>query len=199
MWMAAGFIGAFALAVVVIAFFGAGTGGIVLALRVTARWSLFLFWLAYAGGALAKLMRTRLPWLSRSGRDLGLSFASAQLVHVALVLWLLITATEPSSKMVYLWLGILCTYLLALFSLPRLRNLLGPRLWMVLRTIALEYIAIVFAFDFIIDPLKARGFAAYPLSYLPFALTLIGGAALRVFAFVRSRPPPGTTPLFLPP
>ena len=186
-WMAAGFLVAFALAAVVIALFGTGIGGIVLALRVTARWSFLLFWFAYAGGALAKLAGTGLFGLQRNGRNLGLSFASAQLVHVGLVLWFLIIATEPSGRMIFFWVGILCTYLLALFSLPQLSNALGPRLWPALRGTALEYIALVFAFDFILEPLNVHGFKAYPLSYLPFALMLVGGAALRVVAFVRSQ------------
>jgi dTDP-4-dehydrorhamnose 3,5-epimerase len=42
--------------------------------------------------------------------------------------------------MVFFWVGMLCTYLLALFSLPRLGDALGPRLWRIFCTIALEYI-----------------------------------------------------------
>ena len=75
--------------------------------------------------------------------------------------------------MIFFWVGILCTYLLALFSWPRLRDALGPRLWLIFRTIAIEYIALVFAADFILGPLETRGFGKYPLSYLPFALMLV--------------------------
>jgi hypothetical protein len=85
--------------------------------------------------------------------------------------------------MVFFWVGILCTYLLALFSVPRLRDTLGPRLWWIFSTIALEYIALVFAVDLILGPLQAGGFGKYPLTYLPFALMLVGGAGLRVAAF----------------
>ena len=49
--------------------------------------------------------------------------------------------------MVFFWIGMFCTYLLALFSWPRLRDAIGPRLWGMFRTIALEYIAIAFAAD----------------------------------------------------
>ena len=194
LWMAAGFLVALALAAVVLALFGAGYRGTGLALRVTARWSFLLFWLAYAGSAIATLVGPRFRGLARSGRDLGLSFASAQLVHVALIVWLFFIASRPSGGMAFFWVGILCTYLLALFSLPQLSKALGPRLWPAFRTIALEYIALVFAVDFILDPLDARGFSAYPLSYLPFALMLVGGAALRFVAFVPNRSPlPGTS------
>jgi hypothetical protein len=49
--------------------------------------------------------------------------------------------------MVFFWLGIVCTYLLALFSVPRLRDAIGQRLWR-----ALNYIALVFAAHFIEGP-----------------------------------------------
>jgi hypothetical protein len=184
--MAAAFVVAFALAAIVLAIFGAGDRGTVLALRVTARWSFLLFWLAYTGGAMATLCGPRFGGLARRGRELGLAFASAQLVHVSLVLWLFYVTTGPGG-MILFWVGVLCTYLLALFSLPRLHDLLGPRLWRMSRTIALEYIALVFAADFILAPLQADGFGKYPLTYLPFAFMLIAGAGLRVAALARYR------------
>lgn len=182
-WMAAGFIVAVALTAIIIVVVGVGDRGTDLALRVTARWSFLLFWLAYAGGAMAKLWGPRLGELARCGRELGLGFASAQLVHVGLVLWFIRIANKPLDPMIFFWVGILCTYLLALFSLPRLRDALGPRLWRLFLTISLEYIAIVFAADFILGPLHAAGLGKYPLTYLPFALMLVAGAGLRVAAF----------------
>jgi hypothetical protein len=89
--------------------------------------------------------------------------------------------------MAFFWVGIFCTYLLALISLPRLHDTLGPHLWRSLRTAAIEYIALVFAADFILAPLQAGRFGKYPLSYLPFALMLIGGAGLRVAAYARQQ------------
>ena len=53
LWMGAASLIAFVLAVIALAIFGAS--GTSVALRVTARWSFLLFWLAYAGGAMAKL------------------------------------------------------------------------------------------------------------------------------------------------
>ena len=128
---------------------------------------------------MAWLCGRRLGGLASRGRELGLAFASAQLVHVGLVLWLF----RGPGGMVFFWVGILCTYLLALFSLPRLRDALGPRLWRTFRAIALEYIALVFASDFILGPLQEGGLGKYPLTYLPFAVMLVGGAGLRVAAF----------------
>ena len=82
----------------------------------------------------------------------------------------------------------LCTYLLALFSLPRLRDALGLRIWRAFRLIALEYIALVFADDFILAPLQATGFRSYPLSYLPFAVMLVGAIGLRLATIRQARP-----------
>jgi hypothetical protein len=193
--MIGGFFVAFVLAVTVLAVFGVGNRGAGLALRITARWSFLLFWLAYTGGAMARLFRPRLAGLAGRGRELGLAFASAQLVHVGLVLWLYHIANGPVDAMVFFWIGMLCTYLLALFSLPRLRDALGSRLWRTFRTIALEYIALVFAADFIIGPLQSGGLRNFPRSYLPFALMLVAGVILRIaayaFALVASVPTPG--------
>jgi hypothetical protein len=121
----------------------------------------------------------RLDGLARRGRELGLAFASAQLIHVALVLWLCHIANGPVGAMIFFWFGIVCLYMLALFSLPRLRNALQPRHLRTLRTIAIEYIALVFAYDLILGPLQA-GYDKYPWSYLPFALLLVGAASLRI-------------------
>jgi hypothetical protein len=181
LWMATSFLIAFASAAIVVAIFGAGTHGTMLVLAVTGRGSFLLFWLAYAGSAIATLFGPRFGGLARRGRDLGLAFASAQFVHVGFVLWLYQIANEPIGDMLFFWVGVLCTYLLALFSLPRLRDVLGLRLWQISRTIAVEYIALVFASDFIFLPLHAD---KYPLSHLPFALMLIIGISLRFAAFV---------------
>jgi hypothetical protein len=162
-----------------------GERGTTIALRLTARWSFVLFWFAYTGSAMVRLFGSRLAGLARHGRDFGLAFASAQLVHVGLVLWLFYLAPGANGGMVFFWVGILCTYLLALFSLPRLRDTLGPRLWRISCMIAMEYIALVFFVDFVRIPLHGNGLGNYPLNYLPFALMLVGGVGLRVVSFAR--------------
>jgi hypothetical protein len=185
--MAAAFLIAFVLAVVILAIFGGGDRGTHIALRATARWSFLLFWLAYAGGAMAKLFGPRFNALAQQGRAMGLAYASAQLVHVALIFWLFHLAAGSGGGMLVFWAGIMCTYLLALFSWPRLRDALGPQPWRILRTIAMEYIAYVFAVDFILIPLHGHGVGGYPLSYVPFAVMLVGGAGLRIAAVARSQ------------
>jgi hypothetical protein len=174
--MSAAFLIALVLAVIILVVFGVGEQGTAIALRATARWSFFFFWAAYVGGAIAWLWPP-LYGLARHGRELGLAFASAQLVHVGLVFWIIHVATGPGGAMVFFWIGIFCTYLLALFSLPRLRGAFDPRLWRLLRTIAMEYIAVAFTADFISLHVLGR------LSYLPFALMLVSGAGLRLAAF----------------
>jgi len=93
--------------------------------------------------------------------------------------------------MVFFWAGIVCTYMLALLSLPNARAALAPRLWRLFRTIALEYIALVFAADFIFSPLSAPHPGKHAvIFYLPFVLMLVGGEGLRVAAMALDRPPP---------
>jgi hypothetical protein len=181
LWVTAGFLVAAALAAIVFGVVDALDRGAV-ALRVTARWSFVLFWLAYAGGAMATLWGRPFDALARHGREFGLAFASAQLVHVALIL-----EDRAAAGMAFFWVGIAFTYLLALFSLPRLRDAIGPRLWRISLVIALNYIALVFAVDFIEGPLRRGGIANYPLSYFPFALMLVVGVGLRVAAFLYRR------------
>jgi hypothetical protein len=176
LWMGAAFLVAAALAAIVLANFGSHGAG--LALRVTARWSFLLFWLAYTGSAMATLWGPRFSGLARRGRELGLAFASAHLVHIAIVL-----LARVGSGMIFFWIGTVFTYLLALFSVPRLRELLGPRGWRIFLSIVLNYIALVFAVDFIVDPLEGGGLSKYPVSYLPFALMLVSGVALRFAAY----------------
>lgn len=184
--MLASFIVALALVVAVFAFVRtADRYGI--ALRVTARWSFLLFWLAYTGDAMARIFGPRFTGLAHRRRHLGLAYGSAQVVHVALIVRLSYIVTEPFGAMLFFWAGIVCTYLLALFSVPQLRDALGRRIWRASLTVATEYIALVFATDFILLPLQAKGIGQYPLSYLPFAFMLVGGALMRVVATAQDR------------
>jgi hypothetical protein len=190
--MVAAFLIAVALATIVLATIGVGEHATTIALRVTARWSFVLFWFAYTAGAMARLFGSHLAGLARRGRDFGLAFASAQSVHVGLVLWVFYLAPGVNRGMVFFWVGIVCTYLLALFSLPRLREALGPRLWRISCIIAMEYIALVFFVDFVRIPLQANALGSYPVSYLPFALMLIGGVVLHIASFARFAANPRT-------
>jgi hypothetical protein len=107
-WMTASFLVAAALAAIVFDAVDAHDR-IGAALRVTARWSFLLFWLSYTGSAMATLWGPPFTGLARHGRELGLAFASAQLVHVGLIL-----LSGSGAGMAFFWAGIVFTYLLAL-------------------------------------------------------------------------------------
>ena len=187
--MGAAFCAALCLAVVLLAAFGPGERGTGIALRVTGRLSFLLFWPAYAGGAMAALAGPRFGMLARHGRDFGLAFASAQLPHLGLVVWIgwishqsVVEATMP-----FFAVGIVWTYVLALSSVERLYNLFSPTLWRILRNVGLEYIALVFFADFVIGPIQQGG--RRPIEYVPFGVLLIAGSLLRLAALVRRAAP----------
>ena len=184
--MATGLLVAAALAAIILTVFGAAERGIDIALQGTARWSFLLFWLAYVGRPSEKLFGAFFHPLAGLGREFGLAFAASMIVHVGLVLWLFYILTGPSGTMMLFWSGIFFTYLLALFSVPALRRALSPLMFGLVFTFGMEFIAFVFATDFILLPLQADT-VKHPLGYIPFAIMLISAAVLRAAAFARSR------------
>jgi hypothetical protein len=186
LWMGAAFCASLGLAVVVLTVSGADTRGIQRALRLTARFSFLLFWFAYAGGALAVLFGSPFQAVARRGREFGLAFASALLVHVGLVVWLYRISAEPpvsTATLVFFGTGLMWTYLLALFSIKRLSQALGPGRWRLLRLVGLEYVSFAFLSDFITHPL--HGDAKSLLGYLPFSILAVTGTTLRLAAWAR--------------
>ena len=128
LWMGAAFGVALAIAAIVLGLNGPDNKSVRLALELTARWSFLLFFLAYAGNALAALF----GWNALKGhaREFGLSFASAHLVHVGLVVWLgVILGKVPLSGglLLFFLVGLFFTYLLALLSFGGVKAL-GPLL-----------------------------------------------------------------------
>jgi hypothetical protein len=188
-WMGMALCAAILLASATLAACGIRTTGLRRALEVTARFSFLLFWLAYAGSALAALFGPTFQGLARRGRDLGLAFASAHLVHVGLVVWLFRISRQPpvtGATFAFFAVGLMWVYLLALFSIGRLSRMLGAARWRVLRTIGLEYISFAFLFDFINHPVHLE--AKSLLGYLPFSTLAVAGTMLRVAAWARPRP-----------
>jgi len=110
--------------------------------------------------------------------------ASAHRVHVGLVAFLLyISATPfPRWKLVFFGLGVFWVYSLALLSIRRITEFWGidPRTWRIVRSIGVEYIALVFLFDF--APKPFYGGVANRLMYLPFFVMAIAGPLLRLAA-----------------
>jgi len=159
-----------------------------MALRVTARWSFLWFFLASTSGALARIFGSPFQPLAQRARDFGLSFASAHLAHIGLVGWLLLTSDKPFSRplLVFFGIGAFFIYLLALLSISaRLRAILGPRMWRVVRTVGTEYIAFTFLAEFAVKSRQPG--AANFLIYLPFVLLGLAGPLLRLAAFVKRR------------
>jgi hypothetical protein len=180
-WMAGSF--AVALAVVLLVQISTPPGGqATVALRATARWSFVLFWLASAGAPLAALFGPKFRALAQRSRDLGLGYASAHLVHLGLVVWASHFAAAPSPRaaLIFFSIGVFFTYLLAILSFKPVSSRLNPRILRLVRTVGVEYIALVFLVDFAKDPFD--GGAVKLFAYLPFLALSIAGPLLRLAA-----------------
>jgi hypothetical protein len=190
-WMVAAFLSAVVLAAGVLTIFGVNTRAIAGALRVTARFSLLLFWPAYAGGALATLYRPSFGWLARRRREFGLAFASAHLVHLGLVIWLYRISSKPpvpNSSAVIFGLGFFWIFVLVLLSVRAVRQNMPGRVWRIVQTIGLEYIAYLFFLDFLRPGSAGLCEAAcrkQPLAYVPFGALIVLGLALRLTALIQ--------------
>ena len=179
-WMGAGFGAALVLTVVTLVTHGTDNKSTRLALELTARFSFVLFWLAYAGGAIAALFRV--DALAGRGREFGLAFAAAHLVHIGLVIWLgILMGRVPLSGglLIFFLVGLAFTYLLAFLSFGGARAL-GP-LWKPLRFVGMNYILIAFARDFILPvlyPKPAQHNVAHFVAYAPFAAACVAAPLL---------------------
>jgi hypothetical protein len=192
--MGGAFFIALGITIAVFALTGADHGHIGLALRLTGRVSLLCFWPAYAGSAIAVLFGPRFALLARHGREFGLAYAAAMLVHVSLIAWLVWHSTHPllQAIMPFFAVGVVWTYLLASLSMERFQKLFSSILWRALRNFGLEYIALVFFVDLVVGPIEAvaaggqhKPSIMYAIMYVPFALLIISGSLLRVAAMAR--------------
>jgi hypothetical protein len=193
LWMGMAFGVALGLAAAVLTIEGTETKSLRMALQVTARWSFLLFWVAYSGKAMTALFGPALAPLARRGREFGLAYAAAQLVHVGLVVWLFQISSRPplSGKLsVFFIIGIVWTYLLAVLSFGGLAEALGPRGWRTLRIAGLNYILFAFAFDFVPTVIRS-GPGPYEvwrlLEYVPFAAMSVAAPLLVLAAAAHRR------------
>lgn len=180
-WMAGAFLGGLTVAATVLLIHGAGHRGTVSALRLSARWAYGFFWLAYCGGALATLFGPRFRPLARRGRELGLGFAAAMLVHASMVVRIYAISARPPiplSSAIYFGVGLAFVYLMALFSIPALTARLSAGVRRLLFTVGMEYVALAFLRDFLHDPL-GHGIKNF-LAYMPFLVLAFSGALLRI-------------------
>src|ERR1700691_2337093 len=193
MWMGMAFGVALALVAADFTVLGAGEESTRVALDVTARWSFLLFWMAYAGGAIAVLLGPALAPLARRSREFGLAFASAHLVYIGLIVWLWwILGRIPfqGGLLVFFAVAIVWTYLLAALSFGRLSKTLGPKLWRLLMFLGLNYILLAFARDFVLGVIQSWDAHRYfwqLVNYLPFASLCIAAPLLRFAAVFQRR------------
>ena len=182
--MAASF--AVALAIVAIVGLSVDHERLGTALRATARWSFLLFWPASVAGALVVLFGARFQALARHGRDLGLAFASAHLVHLSLAACLYYGAVKPPlphATLVFFGIAAVWTYMLAIFSITQASARMNPRTWRVVRIVGVEYIAFAFLFDFV-GHLQQGGVVNFFI-YLPFTALAVAGPLLRLAATMK--------------
>lgn len=191
-WMAVSFGVALALTIAVLALSGTGADGIKDGLRITGRWSFLLFWLAYAGGAIAALFGSAASRLGRRGRDFGLAYASAQSVHLGLVFWLFIVTLRPpltGMPLVLFSVAMILTYTLAVFSVGGLSKVLGSRGWRALRVVGLNCILFAFGLDFVRPawPSSSHYEMRTLVQYTPFAVMCLAAPVLVAAAAAQRR------------
>jgi hypothetical protein len=181
--MGTAFLAALCVASITLGIRGAGERGTDAALAATARISFLLFWLSYIGSGMAALFGQTFQPLKLRAREFGLAFAAAHLVHVGLVVWLCAIGHTPGgSGFVFFGIALFWTYLLALFSINRLRKVLNPLGVWLLSNIGMNYVAYAFAVDFIKYPFEPG--VKYLAEYLPFAVLAVVGSILRLSPFV---------------
>jgi hypothetical protein len=160
---------------------GAGEKPTRLALEITARWSFLLFWFAYTGNALAQL--TGWEQVGGHGREFGLSFAAAHLVHIGLVVWLsylLGRIALTGGLLIFFLVGLFWVYLLAALSFGGVQTI-GRRAWRIIRFVGMNYILIAFGRDFvlpILHPKPAQHTVAHVVAYAPFAALSVAAPLL---------------------
>jgi hypothetical protein len=191
-WMGGAFGVAVGLALCVLAIKGIDTDSLKLALRVTARWSFLPFWIAYSAGALAVLFGPAFEPFAKRGREFGLAYAAAQLIHLGLVVWLFQISSSPpltGQLLVFFSVGLFWTYLLALFSFGGLSKLLGSAGWHILRVVGLNWIMLAFARDFVPTAMHGtENYGAWRLvQYAPFAALCVAGPLLVLAATARRK------------
>ena len=170
------------LAAVILATTGPDVHGTSQALDATARVAFLWFWAAYTGGALTTLFGATFLPLKQLGRELGLAFAAALLVHLALVSWLCwIGSAPPVNVFVFFGPVAALTFILALLSFGNLHRMLGPKLWRLFRTVGMNVILCAFLRDFMQDPL--HGGVQHIVDYLPFTVMAIAAPLLRLAAW----------------
>jgi hypothetical protein len=181
-WIGTAFGANLVLAAVILAVRGTDVHGTSLALAVTARVAFLWFFSAYAGGALTELFGPAFRPLKMRGRELGLAFAAALLVHLALVGWLCwIGAPPPLRVFVFFGFAAALTYVLAILSFGNLHLSIGLKWWRLVRTVVMNVILYACLKDLFQHPFD--GGILHLIEYLPFAALAIIALLLQIAAW----------------
>jgi hypothetical protein len=182
--MSAAFVATAAAALVTLVFLRESDNNLRAAIAVSARVAFAPFWLAYAGGALASLGVPAFSFVRTRARKLGLAFAAALSVHLALVAWLVTRGEIPALRVFVIFgFGAFLTLLLTLLSIPALSALFSRPALSRFRSLAMTYIAFAFLLDFAKRPVRAD--LAYLTDYLPFAALVAVALAARLLTWLR--------------
>ncbi|MGH7155200.1 MAG: hypothetical protein ACREF3_14850 [Acetobacteraceae bacterium] len=181
-WVLGSFATALVLAALVLSIEGVDERGLDLALQATARLSFFLFLPAYLGSPLTAIFGSVFRPLKECGRDFGLAFASAHVVHLSLVGGLcVIGAAPPAASFIFFGTAAVLTYLIALFSVTDPRRMLPLPVWRLLLMLGMNYIMFAFAVDFLREPVITE--FRRMVIYLPFQLLSVAALVLRLTGF----------------
>ncbi len=182
-WMALAFCASLGLAISVLSVFGLRPG-LYIALAATARLAFLIYLPAYVGGPLVSLFGDAFLPIRKHARDFGFAFAAAILAHLGLVTSLCAIGSPPPAKTFAVFgLAAVFTYLLALLSVRRVRQLLPEKFWPLIRAVATNYIVLAFIKDFANSPL---GDFRHEILYLPFVTLAIGGLVLNLAAWAQT-------------
>ncbi len=169
-----------AIVAAILAVVGSDEAGLRMAIRATARTSVFFFSLAFAASAL----RRRWPnaatsWLLRNRRQLGVSFAASHLIHLLVILalcgwtWHGLVERTPTVTLVGGGIAYVFIALMTATSFDQSAAWLGPRRWQRLHTVGAYYNWFIFALNFFVLAFKSA-------VYWPFAAMLAGSMGARL-------------------
>jgi len=167
--------------------FGTGSDGIRAGIRNTARLSLILLFPAFIASATAELWRGPFSkWLLRRRRHFGLAFAVSHFTHLALIGAYLFGHPDMFRDNVGAFgiygggAGYLFLFAMTVTSFKGPTRWLGRRKWNVLHKSGMYIFWGIFASSYI-------GRAITRPAFIPLALLIVVGVALRVAAFAKKR------------
>jgi len=166
------------------------------AIRVTARFSIVLFLLAFTASAVWRFWpNVWTSWQRRNRRYVGVSFAVSHFTHLGAIAALGRVApaelAADANAITWIFGGLAYVFIAAmtLTSFDRTAQMLGPRAWTTLHTAGSYYIWLIFANSYV-----AR--AVQMPEYIPIALVVASALVLRIAARVsqsqEDRKPRGT-------